>query len=147
MSNRGLRQGDPLSPFIFVMVMEFSSIHMQLAIVSDRIQPLKRSVQLHISYLLFADDLLVFCRADRSSIKELIALLEKLHLNTDLRVNRDKSKAYLSKSYINKIELATIFRVSSSTLPAKYLEIPLSISYIKSRHFDVKYVCVHENLQ
>jgi len=67
-SNRGIRQGDPLSPFIFVMVMEFLSIHMQLAEESGVINPLKRNKQLHISHLLFVDDLLLFCRADKDLV-------------------------------------------------------------------------------
>ena len=64
-------QGDPLSPFIFVMVMEFLSIHMQLALESGKIKPLKKRDQLHINHLLFADDLLIFCKADKFSAHEL----------------------------------------------------------------------------
>jgi len=44
-------------PFIFVLVMEFLSIHMQLAMESGRIQPSKRNEQLHTSHLLFAAEM------------------------------------------------------------------------------------------
>ena len=133
--NRGIRQGDPLSPFIFVMVMEFFSIYMHLASASEKIRPLKRSKQLHIPHILFAYDMLVFCRADKSSIKELNGIIKNLHLNTGLMINRDKSKVYFSRSCRNKNDLADILGVSISTIPSKYLGLPLTISYIKARHF------------
>ena len=74
----------------FVMVLEFFFIHMHLAIESGKIKPLKRSEQFQISHLLFADDMLVFCRADKSSIKGLNGIIKNLHLNTGLKVNRGK---------------------------------------------------------
>ena len=60
-SSRGIRQADPLSPFLFVMGMEFFPIHIELAIESGTIQPLKRDAELHVSHLLYAEDMLVFC--------------------------------------------------------------------------------------
>jgi len=77
-STRGLRKGGPLHPFLFSM---------HLATESSRIHPLKRNEELHVSHLLFADDMLVFYRVDKSSVHELNKLLEQLYLNTDLQVN------------------------------------------------------------
>ena len=90
-SNKGIRQGDPLSPYIFVIVMEFWSIQMDLAMASGKLQPIKRSTSNHLSHLLFVDDMLIFCRANKSSLKELNYLLASLQLNTGLTINRSKS--------------------------------------------------------
>jgi len=62
-------------------------------------------------------------------------VIKKLHANTGLMVNKDKSKAYLSKNCKNKSDLAAILGVSVSTMPTKYLGLPLTVSYIKARHF------------
>jgi len=54
-STRGIRKGDPISPYIFVLVMEFWSITMDLAIGSSTTQPMKRSAKICVSHLLFAE--------------------------------------------------------------------------------------------
>ena len=131
---RGIRQGNPLSAFIFVTVMEFISVHMHLATESGRIQPLKRSDRLHVNHLFLANDFLIFCKADKSSVKELDGLLEELHRNTGLRIN-EKSKTYFSKSCKNKGEVANILGISMSSSPSKYLGLLLSISYVKACYF------------
>ena len=115
--------------------MGYFSIHMHLASESGRIHLLKRNEELHISHILFADDMLVFCRANKSSVLELNRLLQKLYLNTGLLVNREKSKIYFSKSCKHKTDLAAILGMQIISLPTKYLGLPLSISYIKTRHF------------
>ena len=74
-SYRGIRQGDPLSPYIFLMVMEFWSIIMEQAMHSGNINPIKRE-KLEVSHLLFADDMLVFSKGDKKSAKGLTELLE-----------------------------------------------------------------------
>ena len=95
-SNRGIRLGDLLSLYMFMMVMEFWSIIMELSMHSGKINPIKRG-KLEVSHLLFADDNLFFCKGDEKSAKCLTELLEQFRLNTGLVINKNKSKAFFSK--------------------------------------------------
>ncbi|KAK1621216.1 hypothetical protein QYE76_026733 [Lolium multiflorum] len=62
--SRGLRQGDPLSPFLFLFVADGLSTLLQDAVDRNTIEPLKvcRSAP-GVSHLLFADDSLLFFKA------------------------------------------------------------------------------------
>jgi len=55
---------------------------MELANIEGRIQNYKMDQGLQVSHLLFADDLLVFCRANKSSLEGVNNLLQYLALNT-----------------------------------------------------------------
>jgi hypothetical protein len=134
-TNRGIRQGDPLSPYLFVIVMEFWSICMDLAVAKGTIEPLKRGVPNQISHLLFADDMLVFCRANKKSFRELNKLFALLQLNTGLSINKEKTKVFFSKGCKRKAELASILGCTLGTMPVKYLGMPLSINYVKPKDF------------
>ena len=61
----GLRQGDPLSPYLFVIVMEVFSCLMRRAISGGLLSGWRVRGRggegILISHLLFADDTLVFC--------------------------------------------------------------------------------------
>jgi hypothetical protein len=65
-SSRGLRQGDPLSPLLFVIMIEaFSklfSVTVQRGFLSGFFVGSSSNGVINISHLLFADDTLVFLR-------------------------------------------------------------------------------------
>jgi len=69
-SGRGIKQGDPTFPC--VIVMEYWSIQMKIAITSGRLQPTKREMPTPVSHLLFAYDMLIFCRASKHSFRTLV---------------------------------------------------------------------------
>lgn len=63
--HRGLRQGDPLSPFLFILVMEGLTRLIAKAKNDNRMHGIKIARQAPpITHLLFADDLMVFFRAN-----------------------------------------------------------------------------------
>ena len=63
-SSKGLRQGDPLSPYLFVMGMEVSSALIRRAVEGGCISECRirrgKGQTVNISQLLFADDAIVF---------------------------------------------------------------------------------------
>jgi hypothetical protein len=71
-SSRGVRQGDPLFLFLFVIVMEaFSRIakaSIDHSLFSGFVVGARGSEQVHISHLLFADDTLVFSGASLDQV-------------------------------------------------------------------------------
>ncbi|GJT04720.1 RNA-directed DNA polymerase, eukaryota, reverse transcriptase zinc-binding domain protein [Tanacetum coccineum] len=74
---RGLRQGDPLSPYLFTIVMEIFNLILKQKI---RLEPSFKyhhgCKKLQITHLYFADDLLVMCHRDTTSVKVIKSALE-----------------------------------------------------------------------
>lgn len=64
---KGLRQGDPLSPYLFVLAMEVFSRILVKASSNGRFSHHPRCAKLDFTHLCFADDLLLFCQGDLQS--------------------------------------------------------------------------------
>ena len=69
---------------------------MDFSLTSGRLSP-ERILVNQISHVIFFDDMLTFCKADKAFVKELNHFLELLLLNTGFTINMDKSKLFLSK--------------------------------------------------
>lgn len=74
-SSRGLRQGDPLSPYLFILVAEGLSHLISKANSRGSLTGLTCSNGPMISHLLFADDSIIFCRAAEQELVSLKNLL------------------------------------------------------------------------
>jgi hypothetical protein len=132
-SIRGLRQGDPLSPILFVIVMEALSRLIDKAIGAGMIFGFSVSRDNHapllISHLLFANDTLIFCEATPDHLSHLHSLLIWFEAISRLRINLGKSELVQVGEVPLLEELADILGCKTSTLPMKYLGLPLGASF------------------
>ncbi|RVX20512.1 Transposon TX1 uncharacterized 149 kDa protein [Vitis vinifera] len=95
-SSRGLRQGDPLSPYLFVIGMEVLSRLIHRAVEGGFLSGCRVDGRggngALVSHLLFADDTLVFCEASEDQMVHLSWLLMWFEAISSLRINLDKSE-------------------------------------------------------
>ncbi|KAL2230743.1 UNVERIFIED_CONTAM: Transposon TX1 uncharacterized protein [Sesamum indicum] len=124
---RGLRQGDPLSPFLFVLVMEVLHIgYMQLIEQDMQFKYHWKCEPARVFQLGFADDLLLFCRADLDSVRVLKMGLDQFAEWSGLRLNIQKSHIIISRSaQERKDQLLSILGFQEGHLPMRYLGLPL----------------------
>ena len=90
-SSRGLRQGDPLSHFLFDIVMEALSHMLVVATVVGQFSSFTMGNAtgslMMVSHLLFADDTLVFSDADNNHIIALRGILSRFEEMSGLKIN------------------------------------------------------------
>ncbi|KAL2250283.1 UNVERIFIED_CONTAM: hypothetical protein Sindi_2150600 [Sesamum indicum] len=96
---RGLRQGDPLSPYLFVLVMKVMHLVFLQKIDQDgRFQFHWKCEESKIFQLGFADDVLLFSRAKVDSVRIFKDGLERFGDWSGLRLNAQKSHLILSRA-------------------------------------------------
>lgn len=127
-SSRGLRQGDPLSPYLFILVMEglTQMLKHQTSIKNFSFHP--RCGNENITSLAFADDLFIFSKADLHSVTIIKQTLEEFQKISGLKPNLQKSMVFSSGLNSQKqAELAQVLGMQIGTLPIKYLGLPLTM--------------------
>ena len=94
-SSRGLRQGDPLSPLLFVLVMEALGRMLDKAVLEGCMLGFGvgnlEGRSMVVYHLLFADDTLIFCKADLDHILILRMILIWFEAVSGLKINLGKS--------------------------------------------------------
>jgi exonuclease III len=131
--SRGLRQGDPLSPLLFLLVMEVLSRMLNKVEEEGLIQGFRAGNNavdgLCISHLLYADDTILFCDADPDKLLYVRMVLTCFEAVTGLRVNMAKSEMVPVGEVQNISELAESLCCHIGGLPLSYLGMPLGASY------------------
>lgn len=98
-ASQGLRQGDPLSPYLFITCMEILSRLITKKEEEGKIHGYQVSQSSPpISHLLFADDIFIFCRATLAEAHQLIDTLKQFSDITGQVVNYKNQLVYLAKT-------------------------------------------------
>ena len=96
---RGPRQGDPLSPYLFLFCAEGLTALLRKAETDGIIRGVAASRGGPcISHLLFADDSLLFCRASVEECQQVISLLKLYKDALGQKVNTDKTSLFFSSN-------------------------------------------------
>lgn len=142
--SRGLRQGDPLSPYLFLLCAEGLSCMLPEAEVNHAITWLK--VSRHgptVSHLFFADDSLLFFRAKVNEVEVIQSILRCYECASGQTINFDKSIISFSPSTDPGMQedVRKVFQVQFALCHRQYLGLPSfmprnrtnTLSFIKDR--------------
>ena len=123
----GVRQGDPMSPLLFVIGIEYLSRILKVVGEAENFNFHPRCSKLKLNYLIFAEDLMLFCKGDMQSIKILTKGVETFSSSSRLKANNKKSGIYLAGVKDSfRLYAASTFDFTFETLPVKYLGMPLT---------------------
>jgi hypothetical protein len=125
--SRGLKQGDPLAPLLFLIVAEGLGALMRTAVERGRFQPfLVGREGLPVSILQYADDTLCIGEASVENLWTLKAVLRGFEMASGLKVNFWKSGLVGINVTNEFLTMASDFlNCRISDLPFKYLGLPV----------------------
>ena len=131
--SRGIRQGDPLSPYLFILCMEVLGAFIADKCYSKHWNPIKASQSgPAFSHLFFADDLVHFARADRKNCIAIREVLDSFCSISVQKVSYEKSRVFFSPNVSSEVrsELSDILGFRFTPSLGKYLGFPIKNSAI-----------------
>jgi len=137
--SRGLRQGDPLSPYLFLICLNFFTLKLsQLADCPKSGVGIKVCPQAPvIPSLMFADDCLLFCQTSASACCRLKNMLNYFCSLSGQLVNFHKSSLVFSKNASSRQQqvVGAIFNIPRKTSLGRYLGCPVFQGQVKKEMF------------
>ncbi|XP_027086455.2 uncharacterized protein [Coffea arabica] len=136
---RGLRQGDPLSPYLFLICAEGFSALLRRANRQGRMSGMKiANAAPSLSHLFFADDSLIFCKAKVGEAVQLMQVLEEYGRASGQLINKEKSSIFFSKNVKGrrKEEVLKELEGMREVHQSKYLGLPMVIGRSKRQVFE-----------
>ncbi|GKB45483.1 putative RNA-directed DNA polymerase, eukaryota, reverse transcriptase zinc-binding domain protein [Tanacetum coccineum] len=131
---RGLRKGDPLLPFFFIIIMEGLNIALKDGLSSNMFLGVKvGSPGICLSHLFYADDVIIFSEWNQQHMDNIIRILNIFYLPLGLRTNINKSNLYgigVSNSEVESMAAGS--GCSPSYLPFSYLGLPIVLKVLES---------------
>ena len=127
-ASRGLRQGDPLSPYLFVLCMEYLGALIDRECEEGNWTKLKASRGgPGFSHVFFADDLLLFAKANSKNCETIVKVLENFCSLSGQKVSQAKSRIFFSRNVSDRTKHNVCVRLGfpSTISLGKYLGFPI----------------------
>lgn len=132
-SGRGLRQGDPISPYPFLIVVEVFTQLLDSEIVERGFDYHPKCSELNLNHILFAVDLFVIMEPSNRSLQILKETLVEFSSLSGLTPNLSKSETYTAGLDDTRMqEVGGYLDMHIGSPPMKYLGVPLIISRLSS---------------
>ena len=138
LTSRGLRQGDPLSPALFLICTKGLSALINRAVRNQ----LLTGISIYrgcprVTHLLFADDVILFYKASVKESRVLKNILQQYEDSSGQKINTDKFSIFFSPntSQEAKDEILTNLGPMQDTRHTKYLGLPSFIGRLKKQVF------------
>nr|XP_045084679.1 uncharacterized protein LOC123494096 [Aegilops tauschii subsp. strangulata] len=136
--SRGLRQGDPLSPYMFLFVADGLVHLLKKEIAENNLTPIKIARNSPgISNLLFADDSLIFFKATTEQAKTIKRVLTTFQRCTGQLLSESKCSILFSEACpeATRAGIKNILGVQADTFESKYLGLPTPEGRMKDDQF------------
>ena len=131
---RGLRQGDPLSPYLFLLcAMGLQSLIHQ-AEMDGHIRGVAICRNGHkVSHLFFADDSVLFCRATKAECNKILEILEVYEKGSGQKINKEKTNLFFSSNTPLPLQeqIQQILGIPTIRQYKKYLGLPALVGRAK----------------
>ncbi|GKE42501.1 putative RNA-directed DNA polymerase, eukaryota, reverse transcriptase zinc-binding domain protein [Tanacetum coccineum] len=124
---RGLRQGDLLSPFLFILVLEGLHNALYTAVSSGLIRGVKLgSPEVTISHLFYVDDMIITTEWNANDLDNIIHVLQVFYLASGLKINIKKSNVYgIGVLDVDVSSMSSNSGYASGSFPFTYLGLPI----------------------
>jgi hypothetical protein len=136
---RGLRQGDPLSPYLFLLCAEgFSSLLNKAEMEGDLEGIRICNGAPRFNHLLFADDSLVLFKATRESAKSMQNILQLYEVCSGQTINFDKSSVMFSENakVARRKHVLEELHIRAEARTEEYLGLPVYVGRSRAKTFE-----------
>ena len=136
--NRGLRQGDPLSPYLFILNQEVLSKLLEMEHLEGRISGVKANIGgPAITHTMYVDDIILFTKATSREAMTLNDCLEKYCKWSRQLINSQKSGLVFSKSTPQSScrRMKHLLQMKCLAKDTRYLGAPLFFSHGNTKDF------------
>jgi hypothetical protein len=136
--SRGIRQGDPISPYLFLLCAEVLSAMITRANGEGRLMGVPTSKRgPKISHLFFADDSLLFCRATLMQWNHLSSILKVYEETSGQKMNENKTAIFFSKNTTetDKEQIQWVARIPTNQRYDTYLGLPTLVGRSRTKAF------------
>ena len=125
--SRGLGQGDPLSPYLFILCLEHLSIQLTEAVQEKRFHPISFRGRVCLSHLFFTDDIFLFTRATARDCRNLGQILSRFCESFGQLMSITKPRVWFSPCIPRciKEQLARILGLPTTNRIGTYLGTPI----------------------